>query len=289
MVKFAPESVGLITGLGMPPDFPLAAAFVRQALMAGFEQDKIVVPALIDVIDDRLSVIPPVDIQAERAQPALKCDLVVVLSAGTTAACIGLNGLKLRKEQLLVCVNPSARNPATTFNFAGKAIDDARGASKISNEDELAMVAAALKGHYEPPKLVMPGLTPNDRLIAVSNDHLAETSSLDPPKMFAELLNAFAIHGGGAWIKSVRVDDRLDRGVDYYSKQPHSALLAATRALLAHEVWIGVEQIDDTRSHYFTGNENEVMADILTGNLFKRPMSEIWTQTGVHTPATIYA
>lgn len=279
--EFVPKTAGFIPGLGLGGDCALAQAFKRQAIAAGIRPE---VPNMVDVTDDkRLSVIPPPSVQAQRAQPALDCDILIVASAGNLAASLGLNGRTIRRGQRLVCLAPSARNPGTSFDRYGLPHDKllANHGLDVSYINEMAGVARG--GDYETPVIVMPGPPDVPRLIAVSKRFEAEAIPLDHPGMLAKLLAAFALNGLGAWIKKRHYDNRLDRGVDTRSGKTHAELLKLTRAKLAAEVEVGVEVLDG-ESHFFKGDEDAVMKDVFSGNFFGRIMTEIWTRDGIFTP-----
>jgi hypothetical protein len=290
--------VGMIPGLGAGSDCELVQAFMRQALLAGYMP---IVPEIIDLTDSEgLSIIPPLDVQAERAQPALDCDLVVIHSAGVLAASRALQNIKIRPEQRLVCVAPSVRNPGTTFDKYAKPLDELWATFGLTGDDRIEMEDAAFAAGYEAPLLVMPGASDVSRPIAISAAHARETYELNPPKMFAELLSTFATDGLGAWIKKWRHDSRLDVGIDTRTGKKHANLLEMTRMLLGREVQFGQREVQvhveimKGGSHFFSGRlddgtpgEDAVMADVLGGGLFDRLLTENWKHDGVYIPQAV--
>jgi hypothetical protein len=280
---FAPQTAGFIPGLGADIDCALGQAFIEQAITANITP---VTPHLVDVTEnERITVVPSLDVQAERAQEVLGCDLIVVWSAGMLPFHQALQNKKLRSGQRVVFLAPSVRHPGTTFDLHTLSADELRD-SGLSMFDYYQMDEMAEAHGYEPPSIIVPGTADVGRLIAFSESYETDVKDLYPPKMFAQTLNQLAIDGIGTRIKRLRRDSRLDTGEDTRFKMTHAELLSAMRSMLADNVRVEVEVLKGG-SHYFSGKEDDTMRDILSGELFGRELSEIWTHASISELATI--
>jgi hypothetical protein len=277
-VEFAPKTAGFIPGLGADIDCALGQAFIRQAEAAEVTP---VTPPMVDVTENgRITVVPSLDVQAERAQEALDCDLIVVWSAGVLPTHRALQNRELRPEQRIIFLAPSVRHPGTTFDQHALTSDELRDRHGLTFFDYREMDDRASEGGYEPATTILPGTADVGRLIAVSDSYIADVEELYPPQVLAEVINTFAINGLGAWIKMLRRDSRLDKGEDTRLHKKHAELLAIMRSMLVSDVRVEVEVLKGG-SLYFNGKEDEVMGDVLFGEFFGRALDKVWMRDNV--------